>query len=717
MSSDSVAFGAADLSNCDREPIHIPGSVQPHGGLLVVDRRGLKVEQTAGDTTLLLGIDADVLIGADLSTLFDAETYAFLIARLASPVVRMAPALRLGVSCGSGRPPLDLTLSADADTALLEVEPARRAPTHSGDPIEQLKQLLASLVDTSTVLECCTAAAAALRAATGFERAMVYRFMADESGVVVAEDREPELRPFLGLHYPASDIPQQARAMYLHNWLRAIPDVHYVPATLQPVQNPRTGGPIDMSDCSLRSVSPIHLEYLRNMGVAASLALSVVCDRRLWGMLILHHSTPRVVAADLRVACESFAQVFSLQIEARTALEQSALRIDARTIRESVVSRLANAADFGAELASRELLTYVNATGIAVFTAGRFHCFGFVPEEVDLALLMNWLDSVERPVFATDRLAEVYPDAAHYKDVVCGLLAIALNRTSREYVVWFRAEYESTVRWAGDPSKPVVVDKHGMRLTPRGSFEEWCVINRMHSKAWSAVDLEAADALRVVLLESVLKAVDRSLREREKSLRRQNLLLAELDHRVRNALGTIEALVVKAGATEGSVHSFSTTLRHRILAMTQTHTLLAEGKWVGTSLRNLLNADLAPLTSEQWQRIAISGEDLFLSPLEALALSMVLHEMMTNTLKHGALTVAQGAVSIHWGIDANSERIVLRWEETGGPELAGAKLPLIGMNLIARTIEDELHGTAEFDFAPAGLRCEIRLPTGDPALR
>jgi two-component sensor histidine kinase len=239
----------------------------------------------------------------------------------------------------------------------------------------------------------------------------------------------------------------------------------------------------------------------------------------------------------------------------------------------------------------------------------------------------------------------------------------------------------------------------------------------MRSRPWSAVDTEAADALRVVLLESVLKSVDRSLLARETALHRQNLLLAELDYRVRNALGNIEALVVKAAVTAVSVKSFSTTLRHRIQAMTQTHTLLAEGKWVGTSLRTLLTGDGAPSTLEHRQRMTLSGDDLFISPLEALALSVVLHELVTNALNHGALSTPQGAVSIHWGVDESSEQIVLRWEESGGAALQAAVDPSTGINLISRTIEDELHGTVKFDFAPAGLRCELRLPLGDKSLR
>jgi light-regulated signal transduction histidine kinase (bacteriophytochrome) len=437
----------------------------------------------------------------------------------------------------------------------------------------------------------------------------------------------------------------------------------------------------------------------------------------LWGLLVLHHLAPHHVGADLRVACETFAQIFSLQIEAKTLLELSTQRIVARGIREAAVSRLSGAADVGDELASRELLRYVGATGIAVFMSGKLRTFGFVPRAADIILLMQWLDSVNRPVFSTDFLAAAYPPAAEYSDLGSGLLAVALTRNSRDYVLWFRAEYETTVRWAGDPSKPVIVGDHGSRLTPRASFAEWRELKRMHSVPWSEVEVEAADALRINLLENVLEAADRALRHRETAYQRQKLLLSELDYRVRNALGNIEAMVTKAGTTSITMQSFATALRHRIQAMTQTHVLLAEGKWVGTSLRKLIEEDVAPATLAQRDRISLRGEDLFLSPLEALALSMVLHELLINALKHGALSTEPGRVLIEWDTDVAGDALRIRWQETGGPLLTAPAAPGTGIDLIIRTINADLRGNVEFAFALDGLCCELCLPLGDTSLR
>ncbi len=548
MNDQEVRFGEADLTTCDREPIHIPGSIYPHGVLLVVDRQGLGIEQVAGDTRFLLGIEPDRVLGLSVSTLLETDSEAFLRAHLESSVAFIPPTIRLGVRSRSGSLPLDLTLHAVDRTAIIELEPARRTTTSAGDPIAQLKTLLAALQGTASVADCCQAAAIALRAATGFDRAMVYRFLPDESGEVVAEDARAGLESYLGLHYPASDIPKQARELYRRNWLRAIPDIDYVPAPLRPATNRRTGQPIDMSHCALRSVSPIHLEYLRNMGVCASLSASIVCQDQLWGLLVLHHYVPRHASADLRVACEAFAQMFSLQVEARAQAETSVLRIEARRIREEMVARFTGTSDIGRILASTDLLRYAGATGAVVYLDGKTQFIGETPEAADIIALVGWLNGLNRTLFATDRLSAEYPPAASYAGIASGLLALGVSREPRDYVLWFRPDIGPTVRWAGDPSKPVKVDRHGVRLTPRGSFAVWLEEKRMQSAPWSDVDLEAGEALRVALLESILKSV--AIAQRERALEEAKAMADELERRVTKRTEELHALASELEAVE-----------------------------------------------------------------------------------------------------------------------------------------------------------------------
>jgi light-regulated signal transduction histidine kinase (bacteriophytochrome) len=548
MSDGAIRFGEADLTTCDREPIHIPGSIQPHGVLLVVDRQGLMVEQVAGDAGSLIGIDAERAAGHRLSAILDADTMAFVAERIGVASAFVAPVMRLGVRSSTGAVELDLTVHAMDRTVIVELEPARRTMTSSGDPIAQLKTLLSAVQLTASVEECCAAAAVATRSATGFDRAMVYRFLPDGSGVVAAEDAVEGLESFLGLHYPASDIPKQARELYRRNWLRAIPNIDYVAAPLRPPMNRRTQRPVDMSHCDLRSVSPIHLEYLRNMGVGASLSASIVCQDQLWGMLVLHHYSPRHAPADLRVACETFAQILSLHIEAKEQAERSLLRVDTRRAREDLVANLNSAADIGAVLAAWDLDRYVGATGAVVYLEGNLHLVGETPAAADILSMVQWLNGINRPLFATDHLSSEYPPAENFAAIASGMLSVGLSRVPRDYVLWFRPEIGRTVRWAGDPSKPTKVDRHGARLTPRGSFAEWLEVTRRHSAPWSDMDLEAAEALRVVLLETVLKSVDLARRERE--IEATRAMTEELERRVHERTEQLRALAADLEAVE-----------------------------------------------------------------------------------------------------------------------------------------------------------------------
>jgi len=547
--NDSVVrFGEADLSTCDREPIHIPGSIQPHGVLLVVERQRLVIEQVAGDSAALLGVSPSALLGVSITALLDAATAAYVASKLAAAAQTVAPQTRLDLRLRAGPPPLDLTLHALERTAILEFEPAQRTLTSAGDPIAQLKTLLAAVQATASVDESCAAAAVALRTATGFDRAMVYRFLPDGTGVVVAEHARSGLESFLGLHYPASDIPRQARELYRRNWLRTIADISYVPAPLLPAVNPRTRQPIDMSHCVLRSVSPIHCEYLRNMGVSASVSASIVVRDRLWGMLVLHHYAPRRVSADLRIACETFAQIFSLHIGAKTQAETSLLQLDARSAREALVTRLAASGAVGAAVAAWDLCAYLRASGAAVYIEGTLYRIGETPDGTEIAALISWLNGVNQPLFATEHLAAPYPPAAAYPATASGLLAVGLSRQPRDYVLWFRPEIGRTVRWAGDPSSSIKTGPLGARLTPRGSFAEWLEVTRMQSAPWSEVDLEAAEALRVLLLEWLLRSVD--LQRREAMLEATRATAEELERRVAQRTEQLRALASELEAAE-----------------------------------------------------------------------------------------------------------------------------------------------------------------------
>jgi light-regulated signal transduction histidine kinase (bacteriophytochrome) len=711
MSTNGIGFGQADLSSCDREPIHIPGSIQPHGVLLVVDRQDLAILQFAGDVRFLLGAEPERMARLTLFSLFEEKVLTLITARLSGTSASTLPSLLLGLSSRSGAFPLDATVHVQGGLGVIELEPARRSATLAGDPLAQVKSMLAELQSGAHLADFLQLTTIQIRQAIGFDRVMVYRFLHDGSGQVVAEDRATTVDSFLNLHYPASDVPQQARELYRRNWLRLIPDVHYTPTPLSPAAASQVNVPLDMSHCCLRSVSPIHLEYLRNMGVTASMSVSIVIGDTLWGLIACHNYAPRYVPADLRVSCELFAQILSLQLESRIEMERSERRLAARAAIEDLNARLVQSRDVLAALIgpATTLLELIPSGGVAICLDGRVYTLGDTPTLGFINELVTWLRGLGEPVFQSFTLGAVFPPGETQCERASGVLAVALSREADDCVIWFRPEVARTVNWAGDPDKPVEVGPLGDRLTPRKSFEVWQQQVRQQSTPWDAVEIETAHAFRMALLE--LHQVELAERERKAAFARQNLLMAELDHRVKNTLANIQALVrqTREGAT--SLESFTQTLAQRIRAMSHAHDLMASARWQGATVRKLLQEELAPFRSASGTNIRMSGDDhLMLLPKAAMPFTLVVHELTTNAAKYGALSTAMGYIDIHWERTGPAGPLGIQWRECNGPAAAAPMRRGFGSTLIERSLSQEIDGNCTLTFAPDGVCCVMSIP-------
>ena len=391
-----------DLANCDREPIHIPGAILPHGAMLVLDGQDLHIVQAAGDTALLLGAAPETLPGRAADTLFSAEQCArlreFAAASLAKPRHLLDPVFRVIPT-----QPADASVHRTDGMLVLELEAAELTDRFAADPLACVQDMLDGLDAAASLHDFCQMAADRVRRIAGYDRAMIYRFMEDGSGWVFAESREAHLVPFLDLHYPASDIPKQARALYLQNWLRLITQVEYEPACLIPRINPRTNRPLDMSQATLRDVSPIHREYLRNMGVDASMSISILREGKLWGLIACHHYTPRKLPRHLRAVCELFGGMFSLQLEARERAEMFNARLATRQVLQKLMRNLAKEDDYAAGLIrqSPNLLDYIGAGGlslrmsqkggVAVRVNNAITSLGNTPNDDQISALTDWL--------------------------------------------------------------------------------------------------------------------------------------------------------------------------------------------------------------------------------------------------------------------------------------------------------------------------------------
>ena len=531
VSNQGPAFGAANLTNCDREPIHIPASVQPHGALLALDQQTWRVVQAGGDTAGMLGATPEKILGQKLEGRFPPDCTARLRALVDKEGPMLRPVHAFTMTAPHSRS-IDVIVHQSSGLVIVELEPLQEK---SPDDALGLAQTMLHRVQHATPQAFCDGLADEVRRVSGFDRVMVYRFLADGSGVVDAEARDDEAESFLGLHYPASDIPHQARVLYLKNWIRLIPNARYTPAPIVPPVNPHNGQPLDLSHSLLRSVSPIHLEYLANMGVTASMSLSIITGGRLWGLIACHHRTPRFLTHQLRAACELFAQMASSQLETRVAAEDFEAQLRRKRVHEELMTRMSGEADLAEGLTRYRpnLLDYIPAAGVALWLDGFCTGLGRTPTPDQIAALVAWLnETVAEGVFHTDRMPLLYPPAADFADVASGLIALSVSKTPRDYVLWFRPEMIQTVIWAGNPAKLVATGPNGDRLTPRKSFAAWSESVRLHSEPWGRVDVEAAQTLRVSLLEVILRRIDQVAREREKAQLKQEALTAELDRRL-----------------------------------------------------------------------------------------------------------------------------------------------------------------------------------------
>jgi len=491
----------ADLSQCEREPIHLLGGIQPHGVLLAFSEPDLTLRVVSANTEALLGRPPEALLDRPLGEVLHPSSLLLLTRALAQPATST---LRLEAA---GRFFTGVSHRSDG-VVVLELEPTGEG-TREEEALGMVDLLLSPLARAHGPLGLLQAAAEAVRALTSFDRVMVYRFDTDWHGEVVAESRDEAMDSFQGMHFPASDIPAQARALYTRHTLRLIADARAAPVPLRPAVLPSLGRPVDLSGAALRSVSPVHLEYLANMGVGASMSISLLREGRLWGLIACHHRTPLVVPAATRRACDVLARLVSLQLASEERARGSAELARRAQLQTQLLERLSEqAGTLPVALAAQAelLLGLTGAGGVALLLGQAPVLVGHTPSSEDVDELVTWLAGQHfEGTFQTERLGQLYPPAAEYTDVASGLLAVRLDEAAPRFLLWFRPEVARTVTWAGNPQKPVVPGPGASRLHPRASFDAWKETVRGAGTPWTQVDVAAAVGFRSALVGVLLR--------------------------------------------------------------------------------------------------------------------------------------------------------------------------------------------------------------------
>jgi light-regulated signal transduction histidine kinase (bacteriophytochrome)/CheY-like chemotaxis protein len=695
-----------DLTNCDREPIHILGAIQPIGFLIALTSDWM-IARVSANIATFLGREPEDLFGKPLDTVFSKSAVHDLRNRAA--ILRGADAVERSFDTVlvEGLDRFDVALHISGGQIVIEAEPASG---EHGDATGMVRSMISRLDQTSDFPAFFKEGARQVRALIGFDRVMVYRFAADGHGEVVAEAVRSGIGKFMGLHYPASDIPAQARELYRRNLLRVITDVNASPVPILP-QRDEAGKPLDLSLSVLRSVSPIHIEYLKNMGVGASLSISIIVEGRLWGLFACHHYAARRPTFERRSVAELFSQMFSMRLESRERQETVEYERRARDISDQLLGAVASDETLLKDPDwLGDILTHaIPADGVGVWLGGNYAFSGTTPPLDDFRRIVRALNSTAAgAVYATDHIGSIVRDAESFASSAAGMLAIPISRSPRDYVVLFRRELIHSVRWAGDPHKPVEYGPNGPRLTPRESFAEWKELVEGRSQPFTGSERRVAETLRATLIEVVLRLADEASAERQQANARQELLIAELNHRVRNILGVIRGLIRQSQPTGGDLEHFVKVVDGRIHALARAHNQITDDHWGPAPLQALIDAEAAAFVSEP-DRIVTQGEPVLVNPQAYSTMALVVHELVTNSTKYGALSAQGGSVTIGWHRDGKND-LVLEWREKGGPVVNEPTRKGFGTTIIDRSVPYDLGGKASIDYDPKGVQARFSIP-------
>ena len=718
VSSDiaSLVTGVGpDVTACDREPIHIPGAIQPHGLLLVADSVSLAVVAGAGDLERRL---ADDWLGRDLSDLMGQDVAALLAAN--EPVAGVAIVADPVVGIGER---FDVTLHRTAEHVLVEFEPIDAAPITASRMLAMLNAMAMTFERASGIQTLCERAAVAFRQLTGFDRVMVYRFLDDEAGRVMAEDKAAGLGTFLNHHFPASDIPKQARALYIRNRARTIPTIAYTPAVLRPAGFET----LDLSDVVVRSVSPIHLRYLANMGVTASASVSIVKDGLLWGLIACHHETPRALTPDIREAASTLAGSLARQIRAKEEAESYRERLRLRVAEDAVLPKLAT------EPAPRsivgalrgDLQRMLDGDGFAYVEGATVDVAGVCPTRDEIVELARWARArgMIEP-FATHELSSLFPDADAYRANASGLLAVPLV-DENAMLMWFRAEQREEVEWAGNPHKAVSVEP-GATLTPRTSFESWTQLVSGRARRWTREEIEAAHRLRRAFHDAHVNQrlrllntdLQRTLADKDALIAQKDVLMKEVNHRVQNSLQLVAAFLslqakssddakVKEHLAEAQVRLAAVALVHRRLYRDDQVESVDLARYIEE-----LSGDMKTSLGADWAaQMTLDLAPVLVPTDRAVNIGLVLTELVINASKY-AYGGRPGP--IHIVLEQHRSRLRLIVADMGVGKAATATA--IGQGFGSRmmnAVVAGLSGTIEHDDNMPGLRVMMTAPIED----
>lgn len=683
------------LDECAAEPIHIPGIVQPFGVLLAFHAETESVSYVSENCADLFGVPHSDILNASASDILGHEIWHELrnimsqesVSKQGSPVF----------SCTIADTPCSATTFESNGFYVVELEHAGTDAIGGAEALRSMSFLMTQIQACDQRQQFFDMAVDLVRHFTGYDRVMIYEFDPEFNGQVIAERCRSSMQSFMGMRFPHWDIPPQAREIMKNIPLRMIEDTNQVPVKLLAAHAELP--PLDITLATSRGVSPVHMEYLRNMGSAATMTLNIVVEDQLWGIISLHNRSPKVPSANMREVLKNFVPIFAaklLAIRNKDTLDRIKL------LDETIVSGAGR--DFRIEKLLPEIappiLEVMEADGITTIGDTRTSSFGAQPEPGVLSALLEHSRLSENDVIAIDNITDAFPQLAASTNGCSGVLIAKVLPDSA--ILIFRKGITQEVAWAGKPDKPITKEDGVGRLSPRSSFSIFLENVKGRSRTWSRDEQYFIGHVRTLLHASERQTLLNTMN------RQQSLMIDELNHRVRNILALVRSVSRQARRRYGSLNSYAAAMESRIHALAASHDLSAGSMIAPVPLKDLIRKEFAPFNGIDQNQVTLDGPDRNLLSIIAPIFSLVIHELATNAAKYGALSKADGRVEIN--LKRLPDAVEITWKEKGGPRVIKPNDIGFGTALIEKAVPHELGGTARLDFEPDGVKATLVLP-------